>query len=150
MAEYDYDDDGTSLVKDLREQIKALSADNKRLAGDLENFQQEKRAASLSELISAKGLNPKVAKLIPPGLEGDAVTAWLEDYADVFGVPQPEAESAARKVAQEDVEAAGRMKALAEGGISPTKVQDLEQRLRSADSTDDINAILAEAREYIL
>lgn len=91
---YDDDNDNESnLVKDLRKQLKDA---NKR-ASDLESkvgeFSSRDRARSLAEVLTSKGVNAKVAALIPSDVDGEeAVSKWLDEYGDVFGVkPAPPA-----------------------------------------------------------
>lgn len=76
-------------LKDAQKQLKAaqqqLSEQNKVI-----------RKRTINDALVAKGLNPKLAALVPPDLEPteEAVTAWVNEYSDVFaGVSQPTAES---------------------------------------------------------
>lgn len=94
MGEYDnYTDneneddagDGSQLVKDLRKQLNAAQK-------ELKQFRTEKRSTTVSDVLSKRGINPKVAALIPADVEPtqEAVTAWLDEFGDVFGVAQGE------------------------------------------------------------
>lgn len=151
MSEYEYDDDGSSLVKDLRAQLKELKAENISLKSEVDTFRTETRQATVSELVKARGLNPKVAKLVPADMAGDDIAAWLDDYADVFGVAPVEGEAQSASTPDpEQVEAANRINNLAEGGSSPTRLQDMESRINAATTAEEIQQILAEAREYVL
>lgn len=103
MARNQYDDDGlldenddvrddSRLVKDLRKQLeaekKARQADQERLA----SLERAQRSNTLTEVLSSKGVNPKVAQFYPSDKETspEAVEAWLSEYGDVFGAkPAP-------------------------------------------------------------
>jgi hypothetical protein len=78
------DDDNSTLVKDLRDQIETLSKENKTLRKANDEFVTQTRAKTVDELIKEKGLNPKVAGVIPKDV--DDVAAWLTEYGDLFGL----------------------------------------------------------------
>tara|TARA_R110000868_G_scaffold279648_1_gene539700 strand:- start:826 stop:1245 length:420 start_codon:yes stop_codon:yes gene_type:complete len=78
------DDDNSTLVKDLRDQIETLSKENKTLRKANDEFVTKDRTQSVAELIKEKNLNPKVAGLIPKDVND--VAAWLDEYGDLFGL----------------------------------------------------------------
>lgn len=89
MSNYDDDDldyEDSNAIQQLR---KAKKADEKRIAElteRLAKFEAKERESNLSSLLEQRGLNPKIAKFIPGDVvDESAVTAWLDDYADVFG-----------------------------------------------------------------
>lgn len=96
----DYDDDqndqgvNPKLVKDLRKQLKEKAATEKALADKVADFEKRERTRNVASVLSAKGVNPKVAKLVPEGVGEDeeSVGKWLEDFGDVFGV-KPDADT---------------------------------------------------------
>jgi len=72
---------GDKLAKELAEAREALQKANDAL-----------RDRSVRDTIKAKGLPEKIAGLIPKDLTTeDEVVAWVDNYADVFGVPAPDA-----------------------------------------------------------
>lgn len=77
------DDDNSTLVKDLRDQIETLSKENKTLRKANDEFVTKVRTQSVADLIKEKGLNPKVAGVIPKDV--DDVAAWLDEYGELFG-----------------------------------------------------------------
>ena len=96
---YDYDDDysedegtGPRALRDaLKERDKALKALQRQFdeqAETLAKFQQTQRKQSVAELLTAKGVNPKVSALIPADVEPTeaGIGAWLAEFGDVFGV----------------------------------------------------------------
>lgn len=94
MAGYDWEDDdfdaderGGNDVPDLRKAHRALKKQYNELKAQFETVNKQAREASLKDILAAKGLNPKVAALVPKDV--DDVEEWIENYADVFGGSQP-------------------------------------------------------------
>lgn len=77
-------------MKQLR---KAKRADEKRikeLTEQLETFTKAQRESVIKKVLETKGVSPKAARLVARELEGDinedAVSNWIDDNADVFGL----------------------------------------------------------------
>lgn len=82
-----YDDDDSNLVKDLRKQLEAAKKAQATAEATAAELKGAVRQRTLAEVLTSKGVNAKVAALIPTDVEGDeAVGKWLDDYADVFGI----------------------------------------------------------------
>jgi len=85
--EFDEPQDETSAFRKLRkaerEKDKALKAAQDELAA----VKTKLRARTIEDTIKEKGLNPKIAALVPKDLDDDSIGAFLADYADVFGAP---------------------------------------------------------------
>ena len=97
MSDYDdYEDDDNSqdagnAVKQLRNANKAKDKQIKELLEKVSLLQSGVRDRSVKDTIKAKGLPEKVASLIPESLTpSEEVEAWVNDYADVFGVTTPQ------------------------------------------------------------
>lgn len=80
----------SDAMKQLR---KAKRADEKRikeLTEQLETFTKAQREAVIKKVLESKGVSPKAARLVARELEGDinedAVSNWIDDNADVFGL----------------------------------------------------------------
>ena len=132
--------DGNDLVKKLR---KAKRADEKRikeLTEQLEGFSKAQREQTVKSVLEKKGVNQKAARLILKDLEEvseDAVSNWLEDNSDLFGLqttntPQVNADIAALR--QQDV--------LTQSAITPDRAENIESRLNNASSTEEILDLL--------
>lgn len=85
----------------MRAQLEAALKQNSELRKQLDTANKQLRAVTVADVLRAKGLKPKVAKLIPADVEPneEAITKWLDEYGDVFGVenlkePAKEAEGA--------------------------------------------------------
>jgi hypothetical protein len=156
MADYDYEDESDfddtreNLMKDLRKQIKTLSKEKSELSQELAVFKSGARERTVSEILSAKGVSPKVAKFIPNDIEGEEnIGTWLEENADIFGFATNAATSAAVANPEERA-AADRLKTLGESSQTPGRADDIAARIANAKSDDEVNAIWADARNYFL
>lgn len=158
MSEFDDDFSGTdnnsSGPKALRDALDAEKAKNKDLTERLSKLEGAQRQSAVQSVITAKGLSPKVAKLIPSDVEPteDAVTAWLEEYGDVFGASTPSAEgegvddsSAGTTVPEADQTALQAIQASAGSGVTPDAVTALQQKIKNATSSQEIAELMAEA-----
>lgn len=74
----------------LRAHAKTLEKTNKELADQLAATQKALRQTHISNAFKLKGINPKLADLVPETVEPteDAVNKWVEDYGVLFGAPK--------------------------------------------------------------
>jgi hypothetical protein len=132
---------GDDLVKKLR---KAKRADEKRikeLSEQLEGFLKEKRETTVKDVLAKKGVNAKAARLILKDVEDateESIDSWLRDNGDLIGyTPQAEQEEVQNNLAtlrQQDV--------LTQGGLTPSNAIDIEARMNSAESMDELINLL--------
>jgi hypothetical protein len=134
--------DGSDLLKKLR---KAKRSDEKRikeLTEQLETFTKAQREQTVKQVLEQKGVNAKAARLIMKDLDDvneESVTNWLTDNADLFGLTVDTQE----KQEQEINRAALRQQdAITQNALSPERTEDMESRIASANSADEILAIL--------
>lgn len=153
---YDYDDDeddysddsgrGDDLVKQLRKQLKEqskllkdLGEENKKLSGTV-------RERTVADVLAARGVNPKVAKLMPSDIEAspEAVENWINDWSDVFNIPR---DTPAAEQAEAPAEAAAydRMRAVENGGLSASGTEALQQKIALAGNEAELMAALRQA-----
>lgn len=143
---------------DLRKAYRKAVRDLKAANDQLEQQAQALRSRSIKDALAAKGLNPKLAALIPPTVEStdEAVTAWVGEFSELFApVPGVAGESAAvegqtghpagqqfytpEEVAQATV-------AGSPAGVAPVTsgAADMAARISAATSQDELmKAILA-------
>ena len=132
----------TDLLKKLR---KAKRADEKRikeLTEQLETLSKVQRERTVKEVLEAKGVNAKAARLILKDIEDvneESVNNWLEDNADLFGITIDKPEAKASEV---DRAALRQQDVITQGGIAPDKAVDLERQLENVDSMDDLMNLL--------
>jgi hypothetical protein len=85
-------DSGDNLVKQLRKAQREADRKAKALEAELTEYRNERRVNSIKSVLTERGLNPKVAELIPADVESnpEAVSVWLDKYGEVFGLPPRE------------------------------------------------------------
>lgn len=133
---------GADLVKDLRRQLKAAHKQLSEKDTELASLKGDARQRSVAEILTARGVNPKVAKFIPADVEGDALTKWLDEHSDLFGsASAPQAEVDAGEVADTK-----RLADLSKSATAPSAIADLESRLAQAKSESEVNDLLMEAK----
>jgi hypothetical protein len=134
--------DGSDLLKKLR---KAKRADEKRikeLTEQLETFTKTQREQTVKQVLEQKGVNAKAARLIMKDLDDvneESVNNWLVDNAELFGLKvdtQEKQEQDINRAAlrQQDV--------ITQNALTPERTEDMESRIASATSADEILAIL--------
>ena len=137
MSDYDDQLEGTELVRQLRSQLKAQKKASDEALEELKGFRQEQRTRTLASKLTEKGLNPKVASLIPTDVED--VDTWLTEYGDVFGIKQaagdPPAPEAAAQSRISNLEASG------QAGF-----ESLTSRIAGATSQAELMQVIASAR----
>jgi len=159
MADEYYDNDEATDYEEskpkrngLREQLEAVLAEKKALEAEIGALKGQVRERTVSEVLTAKGVNPKVAKFIPTEVEGtEAIESWLVENADVFGFTVNDEELTPKSnVSAEEVTETKRLQNLNQYASTPSKVQDIEARLANATSEAEIKEIWAEAAQYFL
>jgi hypothetical protein len=141
--EYDDEDDfaeeGGDVVKQLRKVNRTLEKRLKELEAEANNLKTQTRQRTVKDVLTAKGINPKIAAFIPQDIEGEeAISGWLNEYGDVFGVTPPEE----AKQDSEDVSAAKRIANTINSAAAPTIDEDALAKILSAEGPAALNAIL--------
>ena len=129
-------DSDTDLVKKLRKDLKVAQRKNKELESSLGELTKSQRERVLKDVFASRGVNPKVAAFIPNDLDAseEAISSWLEQNADVFGVQlQPK-----KEIDSKDVASLRQMDNVTTGALSPDKAEDMSIKIQSAQSADDI------------
>ena len=147
-TEEDDDDDftpsfesDTDLVRKLRKDLKQAQKRNKELEGSLGELSKAQRERIIKDAFASKGVNPKIASFVPQDIDAseEAVSQWLENYADVFGIKLEEKQA----VSQEDIQSMQRMNNALTGAEAPGASDDLANRIANANSEDEILTILS-------
>ena len=147
-TEEDDDDDftpsfesDTDLVRKLRKDLKQAQKRNKELEGSLGELSKSQRERIIKDAFASKGVNPKIASFVPQDIDAseEAVTQWLDNYADVFGIKLEEKQA----VSQEDIQSMQRMNNALTGAEAPGASDDLANRIANANSEDEILTILS-------
>lgn len=147
--EYDETEDNpTALLKDLRRQLKEQSSRNKQLEEEVSQLRETTRSKSLTSALSEAGFPESVAKFVPSDVEVDGLAEWLKENGSLFaraGQAQDEP-----GVPADVVRDSQRQASLAENGIPPQKADELMRQIEAAESPDEIDRLLREARQFVL
>lgn len=124
MSDY-YDDEndgnGSNLVSDLRKQLDQATKRANKLESEIADFRKQTRVSTLQAKITERGLDPRVAAIIPSDVED--VDTWLEQFGDLFGAKAPEAAN--------------------DGGAVDEELDALEQQNQTEGRASDQDGILA-------
>jgi hypothetical protein len=145
--DFDFDDDveetpsrgrnSDDVLKKVRRAERAKDKQLKELQSELEALRKFQREATISQVLSEKGVNPKVAKFIPSDIEmsSDSIGNWLTDNGELFGVAAPVQQSADHS---EDYAALRQIDAVTSGAISPDDVNDAFNIMNNASSAEEL------------
>jgi len=138
----DFDDEpqrGSSddVLKKVRRAERAKDKQLKELQSELEALRKFQREATISQVLSEKGVNPKVAKFIPSNIEvsSDSISSWLTENGELFGVAAPVQQNAAES---QDYAALRQIDAATSGAISPDDVNDAFNIMNNASSAEEL------------
>lgn len=128
---------GDDVVKKLRRAERSQAKRIKELESELTSLRKTTRDTSVKSILESKGISPKVAAFIPQDIdvESNDFDAWLEDYADVFGVPSA---SAGTAVDAADLAALRQIDAVTSGAVSPDRAEDALLRINQAQSEEEL------------
>lgn len=143
--EFDGEDeyvDETTLLRQLRKQLKEAQKRDAERETELAQLRGQTRERSLSEVLAAKGLHLKVAKLYPKDAEAtpEAVDTWLSEYGDVFGLQAEEPAQSA--VDQDSITAHQRIAGTAQNAATPGRESDAAARIAAATTPEELIAFL--------
>lgn len=147
----DDDDDYTApevnndLVKQLRKANKQKEKELAELKANFESLNKAQRERAIKDVLTSRGINGKIAAFIPSDIDAseDAVSRWLDDYADVFGIEQPQ--QATPNVDPNQAKQYQKMTQTVEQGLSPDAGDDIMRRLMNANSKEELDAVIRES-----
>ena len=134
--------DGSDLLKKLR---KAKRNDEKRikeLTDQLDSLSKVQRERTVKEVLEKKGVNPKAVRLILKDIDDvneESVNNWLDENGDLFGLTKAEE---APKVNEMDRAALRQQDVVTQGAYTPDRAEDLNLRLDTAESAEEILSLL--------
>ncbi len=152
MTQFDDDDDndidfdGNGSINQIRKALRNAEKVNKRLEEELSSFRTDNRKRALQEALRERNLNPKIAAFVPSDITPDAISEWLDDYADVFGKPadgQGDAEPTLQDQGALEPEGASAFNKVASAGKPPTgDAGDISQLIAGAKTKEDLDRII--------
>lgn len=128
--------DPSTLIKQLRKQIKEQEKRIKELDTQVGEYNSKQREDVIKRVLESKGVNPKVAKLIPADVDAtnaDVLNEWLDEYGDAFGIPQGE---------QPDLNGLQRINSATASGAQVNQIDDIDSIINSAQSEEELYQIL--------
>ena len=152
MSEYDdYDDDtdvddsqrgDSTAVRELRKANRSKEKQIKDLMEQLSSVQKSVRERSVKDVLAARGLNEKISAFIPAEFTStEEVSAWVEEYGDVFGIQASASENENSNAP--DLSGLNRIAATQQSGQpfqnDPDQIAGL---IAAARTTEDLNKIL--------
>lgn len=126
------------VLKKVRRAERAKDKQLKELQAELESLRKFQREATVSKVLSEKGVNPKIAAFIPSDIEAtpEALNSWLEQYGDVFGVAQQPQQQA--NINEMDLAALRQIDAVTSNAYSPDDVNDSFSVINNAQSREEL------------
>lgn len=145
--EFDFEDEGEEtttrgskddVLKKVRRAERAKDKQLKELQSELESLRKFQREATVSKVLQEKGINPKIAALIPQNLDStpEALNSWLEQFGDIFGIAsQPQQQT---NIDPMDLAALRQIDAATSNAISPDDVNDSFSLINNAQSREEL------------
>lgn len=142
--EDDYEDTpktGEDLIKDMRKRERAKDKRIKELEEKLQNFDKITRESSVKSILEKKGVSAKASHFILKDIDGevteDAITKWLDNYADLLNIKADPASSETPQVSDSEKAALMQQDELTQGAKSPNSLgETIESKLDSIQDED--------------
>ena len=156
MSNNDYEDDdfdfedsssnqNNDLVKQLRKAAKQKDKELAELRAQCGEVSKAQRERNIKDVLESRGVNSKIAKLIPSDLEPteESLSKWLDDNGDVFGFQASESNQPVVDPAQ--AAAYKKMNSVTEQGLTPDASDDIMRKLLSANSKEELDDIIRQS-----
>lgn len=142
--DFDEDFEPQDVVKQLRRVNKTLEKRLKELEVEATTLKNQTRQRTVKDVLTAKGINPKVAAFIPQDLDAseEAVNNWLNEYGDVFGVNQDANEGESQAANNPALQAQKRINDVISTGTPPGVDEDSMAKILNAKSAAELSALL--------
>lgn len=141
MSDEEYDGDDSKLLKDLRKQIDKLTQERDNALAAHAPLQAKLRQREIADVLTERGLKPKIAKFIPADVEMDKLDSWLQENAEVFGL------DLSAKSEDHDAEADAQKRIASVDSRNAAGIEaEFQRRLENANSQAELDQILADAR----
>lgn len=130
----------------LRKHLKSLEKKLKDLEAEKAVWSAKARTTAVADVVKAQGYDPKIADLIPSTVDGEAaIVAWLGERSSVFAkvsTSDSEGESDVDEVDPETMQAFNVMQNVSGSAQPASKLKDLEARIKSVKSTEELDDIM--------
>lgn len=143
--EDDYEDTpktGEDLIKDMRKRERAKDKRIKELEEKLQNFDKINRETSVKSILEKKGVSAKASHFILKDIEGevteDAVSKWLDNYADLLNIKVDPNGQGTPQVSDSDKAALTQQDELTQGAKTPNSLgETFDDKLESIQSEEE-------------
>jgi len=128
-------------LRKVRRAERAKDKQLKELNAELESLRKFQREATISKVLTERNINPKIAAFIPGDLEvsTEAISSWLEQHGDVFGVQQVEQQQGLQDV---DIATLRQIDAATSGAYSLDDTNDMFSALNNVQSQEELLDLL--------
>jgi hypothetical protein len=142
--DFDFEDGPQDVVKQLRKVNRTLEKRLKELEQEATSLKTQTRQRTVKDVLTAKGINPKVAAFVPQDLEAseEAVTNWLNEYGDVFGVKSGEESESKSTPNNQALQAQQRINDVVSTGTPPGVDEDMYAKMANVKNAAELNALL--------
>jgi len=129
------------VLKKVRRAERSKDKQLKELQSELEALRKFQRETTISQVLTEKGINPKVAKFIPSDIDlsSDGINNWLTENGDLFGVASPKQQNT---VDDNDLAVFRQISEATSGALSPDDVNDVFSSIDNAQSQEELLNIL--------
>jgi hypothetical protein len=136
--------DGGKLRKLYEESLKS----KKELENKLAELESRERGRSVESFLQAKGLNPKLAKFVPPdAVDEEKLNGWLEENKDLFGSAPAGEEPGKMSLPQESANAFKQIQQVSEAGnIQTVDLASLQSQIGATKNMDELRSLMAQYR----
>jgi len=143
--EDDFDTESNDVLGQLRKANKAKEKQLKEIQEELLSLRKDKRDRTISEVLTARGVNPKISAFIPQDIDltEESLSSWLAEYGDVFGVSSNQPNSGLPDGFADNYKKA---QATIDGGISADREQMIQAQMDEAATKgpDALKALFAD------
>jgi hypothetical protein len=137
--ELDDDLDQDSAIRNVRKAERAKSKRIKELETELENLRKFQRDSVVNSILNEKGINPKIAALIPADIASDkeSIDNWINEYGEVFGIKSVQ-QNVNNSISSEELALMREMDAITSNASVPDGVNDINSAIKNAQSPEEI------------
>jgi hypothetical protein len=142
--DFDFEDQPQDVVKQLRKVNRTLEKRLKELEQESTTLKSATRQRTVKDVLTAKGINPKVAAFVPQDLDAseEAVTNWLNEYGDVFGVKSGEESESKPASNNPALQAQQRINDVVSTGTPPGIDEDMYSKMANVKNAAELNTLL--------
>ncbi len=142
--DFDFEDGPQDVVKQLRKVNRTLEKRLKELEQEATSLKTQTRQRTVKDVLTAKGINPKVAAFIPQDLDAseEAVTNWLNEHGDVFGLKSGEESESKPTPNNQALQAQQRINDVVSTGTPPGVDEDMYAKMANVKNAAELNALL--------